>query len=556
VSARAELEEALRTLHAQPRTVVLDGPLASSQAFLQRVADWRAGVEASGAKHVALFVEERAEFAAALLGCLLAKVEVVLPGDTLPRTILALKERCDGWLGRFSEPLQPATGAPLALAEARLDPEAELTVFTSGSTGAPSAIKKALRQLSAEVASLEQLFGQGSPLVVHTTVSHQHIYGLLFTVLWPIAAGHQLSPRRLEYPEQLEAELARGRGVLVSSPAHLKRLRDDVRFTLEGLLAVFSSGGPLSEDGALRSRQTLGRPAIEIFGSSETGGIAWRTRLEGPLPAWTPMPGVSWRLSPGGTLEVSSAHLPSMAWFSTADVALDAGAGTFALAGRTDRIAKVEEKRVSLTAIEQRLLATGLLSEARAVVIDGLRVMVAVVGVPTVAGAALLTRGRRALVDALKAQLQDTVERVALPRRFRFVDELPVNAQGKTTEAAVLELVSPLRPAATWVEKSPSRAVLTFEVDPALRVLEGHFVEAAIVPGVAQLDWAIGWGAQAFGCGTATRRMDALKFQALMLPGQLIQLELDWNAEKSLLSFKYLRGVTPCASGRVTLKNA
>lgn len=549
---KGSLLSALVTLNEQPREFAVGGPLASSDAFLRRVAAWRAGIEGSKARSVAVFIEERTEFAAAFFGALLARVEVVLPGDTLAPTVAALEARCDGFVGRFPQTIQPVEGAPGGFLE--LSPDSQVTVFTSGTTGAPSAISKALRQLACEVDSLEQTFSQGE-VTVHSTVSHQHIYGLLFTVLWPVASRARLSNTRLEYPEQLETALTSGPGVLVTSPAHLKRLRDDVQWSLPSLKAVFSSGGPLSEDGAHRSRQTLGLPATEVFGSSETGGIAWRVRVQGPMPAWTPLPQVQWRVGPYGTLEVRSPHLSDDDWFTSADVAVDAGEGRFVLYGRADRIAKVEEKRVSLTAIEKRLLATGLVTDVRAVVIEGGRVVVGVVAVPTAEGRAVLQKGKKALVDVLKAQLQDTVERVALPRRFRFVDELPVNEQGKTTDAAVTNVLSPLVPQATWVERSPTRASLTFEVDPSLRVLEGHFVEAAIVPGVAQLDWAITWAGEVFGCGDKTQRLDAIKFQALVLPGQQLRVDLEWNAEKSTLTFRYLRGATPCSSGRVVLSH-
>jgi acyl-coenzyme A synthetase/AMP-(fatty) acid ligase len=43
---------------------------------------------------------------------------------------------------------------------------------------------------------------------------------------------------------------------------------------------------------------------------------------------------------------------------------LPTGDGGFVLAGRADRIVKIEEKRVSLSAIEQRLLASPLVREA------------------------------------------------------------------------------------------------------------------------------------------------------------------------------------------------
>ena len=78
------------------------------------------------------------------------------------------------------------------LARAPLDRDAPLAVlFTSGSTGAGRRVEKAVRHLEDEVAVLEQQFG--AQLARDTrflaTVAPQHLYGLLFRVLWPLAAG-------------------------------------------------------------------------------------------------------------------------------------------------------------------------------------------------------------------------------------------------------------------------------------------------------------------------------------------------------------------------------
>jgi acyl-coenzyme A synthetase/AMP-(fatty) acid ligase len=590
------LERSLLRLAQSPRPVVLDGPLADGPAFLARVGAFCDAVQARGAKRVGLFLEDRATFAAALLGTWLAGAEVVLPGDVLPTTVQALRGRCDGlllapygdfdWLdqprsaragsrgaavddarderapsvdhhhgearGASSDTLPPREHA-VTRSSLQLPAEARLVVFTSGSTGAPTAIDKTLRQLSAEVDALEATFGErlGPSAVVHATVSHQHLYGLLFTVLWPLAADRRFSSGRLEYPEQFEAALGDRESVLVTSPAHLKRLRDDVRWPLPRT-TVFSSGGPLPEEGARRCRAALGQAPIEVFGSTETGGVAWRQRVEGPLPPWAPLPGVSWRVSAERTLEVRSPHLPDDGWLVTSDGVRDEGDGTFSLTGRADRIAKIEEKRVSLSGLERRLMQTGLLAEVRAAVVEGMRVLVGVVAVPSESGRALLEgRGRKALTDSLRSALKDTVELVALPRRFRFVEELPVNAQGKTTEAQVVGLLAPLRPEVRWLERSATRAVLAFEVDPSLKVLDGHFPELAVVPGVAQIDWAIGFACEAFGRAPAVQRLEALKFQALMRPGCTVQLELDTAPGKAAVSFKYVSGAKSFSSGRL-----
>lgn len=509
-------------------------------------------------RRLALFFDDRPTFAAALFAAWAERKQVVLPGDVLPATLRALSPHVDAWVGDLPGRLTLKPGAASSEPWVDPDPEAEgLVVFTSGSTGVPSAIPKRLRQLFDEVKTLEATFGHrlGADARLFSTVSHQHIYGLLFSVLWPIATGRALTPRRLEYPEELEQALGLAPCVLISSPAHLKRLPDAAPWKTQ-LRAVFSSGGPLPEDGAARAKAVLGHQPIEVFGSSETGGIAWR---QGTQSSWSALSGVEFRRSSAGTLELRSPHLVDQAWFTTAD-RIELTGDTFKLLGRTDRIAKIEEKRVSLELIERTACSTGLVSEAKAVVIEGARIALGLVVVLTGQGRAL---ERKDLIDRLKAALEVAVERVALPRRFRFVDALPANAQGKVTEAALVSLfvegtvrAGPLpggSPDPRWIERAPTHAVLSMTISPSLRVLDGHFPGTPVVPGVAQLDWAVGWGREAFGFTGKFTRIEVLKFQALMQPGHEVKLVLDWNAERSTLTFKFTSETATCSSGRVVL---
>jgi len=138
-----------------------------------------------------------------------------------------------------------------------------LVVYTSGSTGLPVAIEKRLSQLFDEVVALEAAFGTrlGDAFVLGT-VSHQHIYGLLHRVLWPLAAGRPIVAERHAFPESVVAAvMASNPAVLVSSPAPFKRLPadlewDDVRPRLR---AVFSSGGPLPARALPACRALLGQ---------------------------------------------------------------------------------------------------------------------------------------------------------------------------------------------------------------------------------------------------------------------------------------------------------
>jgi acyl-CoA synthetase (AMP-forming)/AMP-acid ligase II len=317
------------------------------------------------------------------------------------------------------------------------------------------------------------------------------------------------------------------------------------------LQAVVSSGGPLSGDAAEATHALLGQSPIEVYGSTETGGIAWRQRRrDGEV--WSPLPGVAWRVE-DGQLAVRSPHLPGDEWFVTADRAAPAGDG-FVLQGRADRIVKIEEKRISLAAVELALRASAEVADVRVLPVDtdAGRVRLGAVATLTAAGAALLAQaGKRALVERLSTALLAHVERVALPRRWRFVPRLPADTQGKSTEALLRALFRPDRPPAHWLEGDETSATVELDIAPTLRVFDGHFDAAPLVPGVAQLDWAIGYAQQRFAVPPRCARIDALKFHRPLTPNTTVRLTMRWQAARGELSFQYASASGPHASGRV-----
>lgn len=535
---------------------VRGGERLAHERFRADVARWQAAFATVAGTRIALFFDDSYDFACALFGAWHAGKLPVLPGDAQPQTLAQLLPEVDARAGDLPGALQPAVDAQrpdLAPLDAR---ETRVVIYTSGSSGRPVAIQKRLAQLDAEVGHLESTFGQrlGSDAIVHATVSHQHIYGLLFVTLWPLAAGRAVAVEKLAYPEQMAERLAATPSLLVSSPAHLRRLPDTLDWSgaRAHLRAIFSSGGPLPPEASEQAHALTGQSPIEVYGSSETGGVAWRQRARDG-DAWTPLPSVRWKLK-DDTLCVHSLHLDGPEWWETADRAKPLADGRFVLQGRADRIAKVAEKRVSLVAMEEALLAGGLLAEARALVVeDDQGPRLAVVGVPSEAGWRLLhAAGKRGLNERLRAQLLEGFERVVLPRRFRYLRELPVNTQGKATEALLSALFASELPQALWRERRLPQAALSLDIVPQLRVFDGHFPGAPVLPGVVQLDWAIAYGRKAFADLPARfLRAEQLKFQQPVLPPLQLELALEWNAAAGQLAFRYTSQKGTHSSGRL-----
>jgi acyl-coenzyme A synthetase/AMP-(fatty) acid ligase len=557
---------ALRDLPWAPREdtmpVCLDGStVLDFRAFKARVAAYASWLEREQGQRVAVCLDDPFEFVCALFAALVCGKEPIIPSTSTPAYLTMLGPFYDVLLTAAQWPAIDAY-AGAHLAAGRIDADAPLTLYTSGSSGVPKAVRKTLAQFDAEVRTLETQWGAAlgqAPMLA--SVPHRHIYGLLFRVFWPLAAGRPFDRASCAEPLQLQARLEQvGPAAVVSSPAQLDRWAQLPGFdTLSPAPSVFfSSGGPLSEEAAGVYARRFGAAPVEIYGSTETGGIGWRRRDRSD--AWQAVPGVELRRDADGALVVRSPHLGHDEWHRTDDAVEFDEQGRFRLKGRLDRVVKLDGKRVSLPEIELHLARHPFVAQAAAVVLPGtvrdrLGVLIALT---REGGAALLADGRVALTKQLRAHLADYVEAVVLPRRWRFCAALPFDARGKLPAAAVAAAFEARAPGMEVLAQFTHENVEHYElrVPASLAHFAGHFPGLPILPGVVQIDWAVQLGAEHWPEVRSIVAVERLKFMAPVPPGAILHLTLAHDAARRKMRFAFRFGDRDSASGVLVYRGA
>lgn len=92
---------------------------------------------------------------------------------------------------------------------------------------------------------------------------------------------------------------------------------------------------------------------------------------------------------------------------------------------------------------------------------------------------------------------------------------------------------------------------LAMKINPEIHWLEGHFPEQPIVAGVVQTHWAAELGKAIFPLGENFQRIDNLKFQTAILPGQDVNLQLHYLPDAQAVKFSYHCADTLCSEGKL-----
>lgn len=237
---------------------------------------------------------------------------------------------------------------------------ASVLFFTSGTTGNPIGVLKGGEHLQRECEVQIEWLQHHRIEQCLVTVPFFHIYGYLFGLAIPLGMGLDIVTKEDFLPHEIIKLCQQKPTLCITNPVFIRsmlRLREDV--DLHETLFICSSG-PLESEEAARFEQKYSTRLVQLYGSSETGGIAIR---EGGEILWNPLKGVEIQ-SDEGRLSVTSPFLshylfddtfrPLSHPFQTTDI-IETVDERFKIIGRASELVKIGGKRLSMVEIESFL---------------------------------------------------------------------------------------------------------------------------------------------------------------------------------------------------------
>jgi acyl-coenzyme A synthetase/AMP-(fatty) acid ligase len=386
---------------------------------------------------VCLYTENKAIIVASVLASLASDFMVILPYEL---SIHALQEiqnlfhvdtiitdQANANLSGIN-PVIPKTSkvVSLSLPLVKSPDTPFLKFFTGGTTGHPKVWTKTALNLFGEAFFLSEKFSIDKNDCVLVTAPPYHIYGFLFSILLPLVSSSKVTADICSFPQEIRNGLKKySPTILASIPIHYRIMKSG-EIPGDSLRMAFSSAGKLEDIDADYFYQKTGAELVEIYGSTETGGIACRYRARGEknLEAFEI---IDWKVI-NERLYVRSPFIsPDIAtdpdgFFQTGDRVRTHDEKYFSLLGRADGIVKVGGKRVDLEDIRNRIIKIPGITDA------------VVFAIPD-------TRGRESCVCAMvqgnidKEELITTishqVEQYAIPRQIQVVEKIPFSPSGK-----------------------------------------------------------------------------------------------------------------------------
>lgn len=548
------------------------------------IYDLQAAILKKRVKKWVLYSDDGFDFICGLFALLLCGQEVLVPSGRQPAVIESLLGQDIGLMGchvgmqgKFDIPLPLASAGIGAKNRLKLRGNLDLgriSFSTSGSSGKSKLVSKTAGQLYQEALMLSEQWQFSSNTTFVSLVTHLHMYGLTFSFLLPLVSGANFylphAKGILAAVESLKpiAEEKIDGLVVITSPT-IGRRADEVKTlaAVDSLIAseqidkVYSAGGKLTFANAMRIVDLFNCPVVEIFGSTETGAMAVREHVkqqkqiqDSPWRVFSNLnaaaidsetavavkTGVAGRLAVWGGHAGGSRRVP----ITTGDEVRFIDCHLFHLLGRSDRTCKIEGKRVSLDAFSEIIEHCDLISEATVLPHEksGREILLCGVVLSKLGKSHYHEYGKSATDQVIRAHLLRFFDPALMPRRIRYIDQSPWNAQGKLHKNKLAKLLVestlPTLPLLGEKNIDEERMILNMLIPMELLYFKGHFDNCPIVPGVVLLHWVYHYSDRYWQRLLDPSTIKRLKFLKLVRPGDRLKLTLVQSSGRIEFSYQ------------------
>lgn len=305
-----------------------------------------------------------------------------------------------------------------------------LMYFTSGSTGHPVAALKSKKNIESEVGVLTSLLQKYKIKKVIVTVPFIHLYGTLLGLIYPLMNDIDIILKEHFLPHEL-LDMIDTHTMVVATPLYIKALNQLSQEKDLSQSVFVSSTAPLDVPNIQTFNEKFETDIIQIFGSTETGGIAYKINDE---LLWKPFDGVQISTNANHELKVKSPFVSSVHYengffqtngeVQTFDYIEQESVG-FKLLGRSSKILKFAGKRYSTIQVENILEDVDGIN--RALVFAGLENA-------SLRGEYLditLETNKIFSANEIKKILQYNLSNLKFSIKLTIVKEIPVNQIGK-----------------------------------------------------------------------------------------------------------------------------
>ena len=342
-------------------------------------------------------------------------------------------------------------GAPVTRSEARADDTA-VTLFTSGSSGAPKAVLHSHRALAYKAALMVGVHGLTASDAILMPAPLAHISGLLNGVLVPAAGAFRSILMSKWDVEEAAALIERERVTfMVGPPTFFVDLMATKRPPTT--LRLISSGGVgVTPAFCEEATERLGALVKRTYGSTEAPTITTSTPHDPIERAWhtdgRPVGDAEVRVGNDNELEVrgpelftgyadpaqTTAAMTADGWFRTGDRATIDDAGWVTITGRLSAVIIRGGENISIAEVESALERHPDVRQAVVVGYADARLGERV-------GAVVVADSGFDLVACQQWFMREGIARYKTPERLVVVDTMPTLAAGKPDREALAELL-------------------------------------------------------------------------------------------------------------------